>query len=195
MRPLGDRVASRPTIDASLGVGMVGGVKATFIALLALCLVGCGKKKVKQTDFAASVPDHQALPLFEMLPPIGPVGLVLMGVVADLNGFSLGKKKENQPVREPAKEELSFERDIHGLFGKYCFDCHGAEKTEAGLDLRGLEVMLKGGEGGPAIVPGKPAESLLLELMESGEMPPDGARPKAEDIELVRRWIAEGARQ
>jgi len=103
--------------------------------------------------------------------------------------------EKNQPVQEPAKEELSFERDIHGLFGKYCFDCHGAEKTEAGLDLRGLEVILKGGEGGPAIVPGKPAESLLLELMESGEMPPDGARPKAEDIELVRRWIAEGARQ
>jgi len=32
-------------------------------------------------------------------------------------------------------------------------------------------------------------------LMESGEMPPDGARPGVEDIELVRRWIAEGARQ
>ena len=93
------------------------------------------------------------------------------------------------------KAALSFGRDIHGLFGKYCFDCHGAEKTEAGLDLRGLEVILKGGEGGPAIVPGKPAESLLLELMESGEMPPDGARPGVEDIELVRRWIAEGARQ
>ena len=75
---------------------------------------------------------------------------------------------------------------------EFCFECHGAEKTEAGLDLRTVESMLKGGEGGPVIVPGKPEESLLFKMINDEKMPPDGAMPGAGDSERVRRWIASG---
>ena len=50
--------------------------------------------------------------------------------------------------------------------------CHGAGKLEGGLDLRGDPTMLKGGDSGPAVVLGKPEESLLVQRIESGEMPP-----------------------
>ena len=82
-----------PTIDACLGVGMVGGVKAVIL-LLALVLIAGGAASSSTTDkHPEHVPyqhshdshpsHHQAPPLLEMLPPIGPVGFVLLGVVAD----------------------------------------------------------------------------------------------------------------
>lgn len=101
--------------------------------------------------------------------------------------LALGCGKPTEPP------ELGFAKDIRGLFEKYCLECHGAEKTEAGLDLRTLDSILKGGEGGPAIVPGTPSESLLIELLESKEMPPDGARPEVGEVKRIRQWVAEGA--
>ena len=62
---------------------------------------------------------------------------------------------------------------------KFCFECHGVEKTESGLDLRTVESMLKGGESGPALVPGKPEESLLFKMVHKEKMPPDGDMPGA----------------
>ena len=104
---------------------------------------------------------------------------------------------DRQPETKPSPDgesPLGFVRDIKGITAKFCFECHGAEKTEAGLDLRTVESMLKGGEGGPAIVPGKPEESLLFKMIHDEKMPPDGAMPGAGDIERVRRWIASGTR-
>ena len=104
---------------------------------------------------------------------------------------------DRQPETKPSADgesPLGFVRDIKGITAKFCLECHGAEKTEAGLDLRTVESMLKGGEGGPVIVPGKPEESLLFKMINDEKMPPDGAMPKAGDIERVRRWIASGTR-
>ncbi len=63
---------------------MVGGVKAHYAVLLALVLgVGCGQS-MEEGDHNSR---RQAPPLLEMLPPIGPVGFVLMGVVVEEMGF------------------------------------------------------------------------------------------------------------
>ena len=104
---------------------------------------------------------------------------------------------DRQPETKPSPDgesPLGFVRDIKGITSKFCFECHGAEKTEAGLDLRTVKSMLKGGEGGPAFVPGKPEESHLFKMIHDEKMPPDGAMPGAGDIERVRRWIASGTR-
>src|SRR5262249_30432588 len=59
------------------------------------------------------------------------------------------------------------------LFKAYCFDCHGeGEKLRGGLDLRLRRLTVKGGDTGAAVVPGKPQESLLLQRVRDGEMPP-----------------------
>ena len=103
-------------------------------------------------------------------------------------------KQPDAKAVSDGESPLGFASDIKGIMAKFCFECHGAKNTESGLDLRTVESMLKGGEGGPAIVSGKPEESLLFKLIHKGKMPPEGEMPGAGDIEQVRRWIASGAR-
>ena len=89
---------------------------------------------------------------------------------------------------------LNFERDVRPIFKEFCFDCHGAEKKlKGGLDLRLRRLIAKGGDSGAALVPGKPNESLLLNQLLDGEMPPEGKRVPKEKIEAIARWIAAGA--
>ncbi len=99
------------------------------------------------------------------------------------------------PVSPAMAQSLTYERDIRPIFRAHCFDCHGAiEKLEGGLDLRLVRSMTKGGESGPAIVPGKSEESYLLGRVENGEMPPGEGKVSAEEIKTIKRWIAEGAK-
>jgi hypothetical protein len=68
--------------------------------------------------------------------------------------------------------------------------CHGAGKLEGGLDLRRDLTILKGGDSGPAVVPGKPDESLLVQRVESGEMPPGkNHQLDKEERAFFRQWV------
>lgn len=86
-----------------------------------------------------------------------------------------------------------FESDILPIFQAKCFSCHGKEPRQAELDLRTLDGLLIGGESGPAILPGSPTQSLLLEKIVSSSMPLVGDKLKQEEIERVWRWIEAGA--
>ena len=87
-----------------------------------------------------------------------------------------------------------FEKDIRPILKAHCFDCHGeGEKLSGGLDLRLKRFMLKGGDDGPVIVPGKPDQSLLFKLVHSGEMPKREKKLTREQIALIKDWIADGA--
>ena len=91
--------------------------------------------------------------------------------------------------------ELTFEKDIRPIFRAHCFDCHGAtEEVEGGLDLRLVRFLQKGGDSGPALVPGNADESYLLERVRSGEMPPGESTIAAEELATLERWVAQGAK-
>lgn len=99
--------------------------------------------------------------------------------------------KPSQSSRSP-----SFQSDIRQLFEAKCVRCHGEKIRKADLDLRSLEAVLKGGESGAVIVPGKPEKSLLYEKVHSGEMPPAKKDPLTEpELALLQRWIVEGAKE
>jgi mono/diheme cytochrome c family protein len=92
------------------------------------------------------------------------------------------------------------EADVIPLFQMRCVTCHGKRVQEGGLDLRTQASRLKGGKSGPALVPGKPEESLMVKRIAAGEMPPPKklfeafVRPPAsEEVETLRNWIAAGA--
>ena len=87
-----------------------------------------------------------------------------------------------------------FERDIQPILATHCFDCHGADTREAGLDLRSVSSMLRGGHAGPVIVRGHPEYSELLAMVNSEKMPPEDL-PKLSSAErdLIRRWIVADA--
>ncbi len=90
---------------------------------------------------------------------------------------------------QPADREL-FERHVRPVLVTHCIKCHGQTKQENGLVLTSLEAMVRGGDSGPAVVPGRPDESLLLEALqyESLEMPPAGPLHKNQ-IEGIKAWI------
>ena len=88
------------------------------------------------------------------------------------------------------------QHDIVPLLYLRCVACHGGRRQEAGLDLRTKKSILKGGKSGPALVPGKPEESLLIQKIKSGEMPPRrklvsvSVKPmEANELELLSQWI------
>ena len=93
-----------------------------------------------------------------------------------------------------AEAGLTFERDIRPIFKAYCLDCHGAEEELGGqLDLRLRRFLVRGGEAGPAIEPGKPRDSLLLQRVTEGEMPPREVKLPEKHVATIARWIASGA--
>ncbi len=88
-----------------------------------------------------------------------------------------------------------YETDVRPILKAQCFHCHGEEEEiEGQLDLRLRRLILNGGDSGPAIVPGDAKGSLLLERIESGEMPPGKVNLSAKEIETIRSWIASGAK-
>ena len=94
-----------------------------------------------------------------------------------------------------AEKELTFEQHVRPILKKHCFQCHGdEEEVEAKLDLRLVRTMTAGGETGPAIVAGKAAESLLVQRIEKGEMPPEGKKLQPSEIATIRAWLNAGAK-
>jgi len=102
--------------------------------------------------------------------------------------------KTPAPAAVSSPPALNFEDDVVPVLEVRCFQCHGAETRKAGLDLRRRFSILKGGDSGTALVPGKPDESLLVEMVVKKEMPPKEEDPlDARQIDLLRRWVASGA--
>jgi hypothetical protein len=89
-----------------------------------------------------------------------------------------------------------FEKRIRPVLVEHCYSCHsaGAKEIKGGLQLDSREAILAGGDSGPALVPGDPQESLLLQALkhESLEMPPDRRLPDTL-LEDFAKWIRDGA--
>ncbi len=89
-----------------------------------------------------------------------------------------------------------FESKIRPVLIDVCFKCHGGDKDSGHLRVDSREALLKGGDTSPAVVPSKPAESLLLKAIRHSDddlkMPPDKRLPD-ETIAAFESWIAAGA--
>ena len=98
--------------------------------------------------------------------------------------------------------EVDFQKEILPILRRNCLACHSGTKAEGELVLESPATIRKGGSQGPAVVPGKSGESLLLQLAswqkESFMPPPDnkvGAKPLSpEELGLIRLWIDQGAK-
>jgi hypothetical protein len=89
---------------------------------------------------------------------------------------------------EPAQ---AFNDNVAPILVGRCLECH-SDGMKGGLDLRSADALLKGGDSGAAIVPGKPKESLLFQRVADHEMPPK--KPLSDpEIDALRQWITDGA--
>src|SRR5260221_1559237 len=90
------------------------------------------------------------------------------------------------PARAAAPD---FDKDVKPILSAHCVRCHGGERTRAELDARGKAGLLKGGEGGAAVVPGAPEKSLLWIHVAADKMPPGKGKLTAAQKTLLREWI------
>jgi len=95
-------------------------------------------------------------------------------------------------------DKVDFARDIAPIFKASCLECHGPKKNKGKFRLDTKEAAFKGGNQKTSIVPGNPDKSLVYSLLLVAEpedrMPPDDKGPLPKDkIELIKKWIAEGA--
>lgn len=97
-----------------------------------------------------------------------------------------------------AEQGVDYVREVKPLLKARCYACHGALKQEAALRVDTAAAMRKGGDGGEAVVAGDLEGSLLLSRVsataDSERMPPEGEPLTAGQVDLIRRWIAEGAK-
>lgn len=98
-----------------------------------------------------------------------------------------------------ARGEVVYEKDIAPILRMYCVGCHNAEEHENAFSVETFAALKKGGEEkGEPIKPGDAENSLLIKLIEKRarpHMPPkDEPQVPAAELEILKKWIAEGAR-
>jgi hypothetical protein len=105
-----------------------------------------------------------------------------------------GADSPDGPAREAA--ETLFELKVRPVLTGTCFKCHGGKKTSGGLRVDSREALLKGGDNGPAIVPGDPQGSLLVQAIrhehDAIKMPPD-KRLRDDVVADFAAWIRQDA--
>ncbi len=100
--------------------------------------------------------------------------------------------------QKPAKQTgpVSFYRQVRPILQRSCSGCHQPAKRGGKLLLTSYEGLKAGGENGAALVPGKPEESLVVQYISGPkpEMPKNGEPLKPLQIELISKWIGQGAK-
>ncbi len=120
--------------------------------------------------------------------------LTLLGTWSGVERVAVAEESE-RAEKFPAEQLRFFETEVRPLLVRRCLECHSADKARGNLRLDTRAAMLKGGESGDAaIVPGKAADSPLVQAIryESFEMPPSGKLPERE-IEILTKWVEIGA--
>jgi hypothetical protein len=137
---------------------------------------------------------------------VAPAGLAFLAALACMVAACPAHAEDSKDTDKDKDKALGppvdYSREIRAILSKNCFPCHGTDEAhrERGLRLDRREDAIKELKSGvQAIVPGETDESeLFLRLVEEDEslrMPPRriGPRLKAKEIDLIRRWIAQGA--
>src|SRR5262245_47358320 len=116
----------------------------------------------------------------------------VLAVVASL-GLLTG---DGTLAQQESAGERDFRTQVVPIFEKHCLHCHGGEQPKAGLSLGKRNSALGGGDNGPALVPGKPEDSLLLKMISGAKprMPLKEAPLAAAEVAAIRQWIADGAK-
>ena len=127
--------------------------------------------------------------------------LLGLGVVGVISTFGTAPSVCAAPQQiapaERAKQQF-YQQKVQPVLASRCYDCHSAlTRSAGGLRVDDLQALLQGGKAGSAIVPGKPADSLLLQRILTADdkiRMPKGDDPLSDvDIASIRTWIADGA--
>src|SRR3954466_13254176 len=113
--------------------------------------------------------------MWYMIQPWFRMVLVLFAAAGSLGrGAITAEQAKSLPL--PAAHAVNFSKEIKPIFEASCIKCHGRGRSKGDFQIDSRETLIKGGESGAAIVAGKSAESLLIELVMGFD--PDTAMPR-----------------
>ena len=141
---------------------------------------------------ATEFPVHVAFPLL-LLHRLPRIGLALAAAL--FLAQMPAARGEAPPV--PSAAPVSFIKDVAPILKESCYGCHGAKNPKGRLDMTKYDTFRKGGTKDDPIVPGKPDDSYIIDVVtatDKSRMPPreaGSALPK-EKIAVLQRWIDEG---
>lgn len=134
---------------------------------------------------------------------------VLSAVLFALVVAGVGPAKEEKDVRKKGEDEIkvvkldrktpvAYEKEIEPIFVNKCISCHSGNIKEGKFDLSSYDNLMRGGKRGPAVIPGKSAESLLAKVSQKAVrpyMPPRSEEPLTDqELALIKLWIDQGAK-
>ncbi|HKI30729.1 MAG TPA: PSD1 and planctomycete cytochrome C domain-containing protein [Gemmataceae bacterium] len=128
------------------------------------------------------------------------VALLLAGLVGE-SSFADSKALPKEEIDKDHAAKMArgldvFQKHVRTVLVEKCLKCHGGKATEAGFDLSDRDRLLKGGESGPALLPGKAKDSLLYKLVAHQKepfMPHQGKKLPEDLIARIAEWIDCGA--
>lgn len=157
---------------------MIAKLKPTLIvfSLLAVLLTAClpssedgaSATPVPATEPAASLPTDTAAPVSDPAATLA-------------------------PTEPPATAPVSFANDVMPILQSRCLNCHGGQDTRAGLSIASYDALMAGSSSRAVIIPGDAANSLLVQLIQQGQMPKRGPKLTPEQLQILIDWIMAGA--
>jgi hypothetical protein len=124
------------------------------------------------------------------------LGLVVVALVARGGRSQPAAKVDPDHAAKMAKGTALFQSAVRGVLAAKCLKCHSGDRVEGEFDLGTRESLLKGGPGGPAVVPGDHKKSLLYQLVthqRQPHMPHERAKLPDAEIARIAEWIDLGA--
>jgi hypothetical protein len=99
------------------------------------------------------------------------------------------------PANRPSPAERFFDKRVAPVLTKRCLGCHNQQLNNGGISFLDRDSLLKGGSLGPAIVPGRPEQSVMVDVLRHDgqiQMPP-GPKLPSKEIAILTDWIRRGA--
>src|SRR5437870_29535 len=122
--------------------------------------------------------------------------IVLAVLLAALPARAAITPEQAAQLPAPANHQVNFTAEIKSILEASCIKCHGLGRAKGDFRIDSRETLLKGGSTGPAVVPGKSADSLLIELVmgfdPDNQMPKKGSKLTRDQIGVLRAWIDQG---
>jgi len=101
-----------------------------------------------------------------------------------------------QDKKTPDAAAASFAKDVMPILKASCMKCHDAKNHKGSLELSSYDTLKKGGKGGPGFTAGDPDKSAIVTSIsgDKPDMPKKAAPLKKDQVDVIARWIKEGAK-
>ena len=162
-------------------------VKFALFVLIGGLLTACGAQPVQRTE-PASQPTEVILPT--TAPPTNAPPLTDTAAPTE-PAVATDPAAATEPSASGAT--VSFANDVLPILQSRCVNCHGGNEIEEGLLLRSHAEVMAGSDNGTVVTPGDAANSLLVELVATMEMPKRGPKLTPPQIQIITDWVNQGA--